>query len=264
MNDLVTKLSFSQKCNEMSKPLFKSLDLNLFYYMEIYKDGRYKIINTNTSLCFELNNNVLNITKQNLARLQTNGFYIIDSMPDFLSTSEYMSILSKHEHKRNLLYASKNNLSQDAFIRIIGFSSKHEDPTYNNVYLNNSDVLENFIRYFYTELLFQQVQQHQHFNKYKLVDENASGEQENSNNLHTSQNLADEIPWHNKVITLSKRHREIIQLTTQGKTSEEIGKIIGITAKTVEAHIDNLKKKMMCKNKHQLIYYLIKKNIVQI
>lgn len=48
---------------------------------------------------------------------------------------------------------------------------------------------------------------------------------------------------------LSKRERQVFALIGQAKTCKEIAKEIGISPRTVEIHISNVKKKTGCRNK---------------
>lgn len=43
---------------------------------------------------------------------------------------------------------------------------------------------------------------------------------------------------------LTEREREVLRLIAQGATSKEIGKQLGISSKTAEAHRNNIKKKL--------------------
>jgi DNA-binding CsgD family transcriptional regulator len=43
---------------------------------------------------------------------------------------------------------------------------------------------------------------------------------------------------------LTEREREVLKLIAQGSTSKEIGKELGISSKTAEAHRNNIKKKL--------------------
>jgi DNA-binding NarL/FixJ family response regulator len=61
---------------------------------------------------------------------------------------------------------------------------------------------------------------------------------------------------------LTTREREILQLTAEGKSSTEIGEILVISSRTVEAHRSNLMKKLALHNMTDLIRYAIKRGII--
>ena len=54
---------------------------------------------------------------------------------------------------------------------------------------------------------------------------------------------------------LSLREREVLQLVTEGKSSSEIGRTLGISAKTVDTHRSRLMKKLEIKNIGDLIKF---------
>lgn len=55
-------------------------------------------------------------------------------------------------------------------------------------------------------------------------------------------------------VYLSKREIECLNLVVSGKPSKEIGKILNISHRTVEHHIESMRIKLKCKNKVELIY----------
>ncbi len=56
------------------------------------------------------------------------------------------------------------------------------------------------------------------------------------------------------IYTLSPTLKQIIALTVQGYSNDEIGDILHITAYTVKAHIAKILKKTKIKNRTQLAY----------
>ncbi len=57
--------------------------------------------------------------------------------------------------------------------------------------------------------------------------------------------------------SLSERETECLFFTLRGKSSKTIGKILNLSAKTVEYYIDQLKIKLNCKNKAELIEHAL-------
>ena|SRR5580765_4581816 len=54
-------------------------------------------------------------------------------------------------------------------------------------------------------------------------------------------------------LPLSRREREILQLVAAGKTDWEIGKILSISEKTVNAHVENMKRKYSARSRVQVV-----------
>ncbi len=57
---------------------------------------------------------------------------------------------------------------------------------------------------------------------------------------------------------LTDRELEVLQLTGQAYSTQEIAKELHVSAKTVESHYANIKNKLDLKNSHELIQYAVK------
>jgi DNA-binding CsgD family transcriptional regulator len=60
---------------------------------------------------------------------------------------------------------------------------------------------------------------------------------------------------------LTPREFELVKYILQGYTYKKIAKFVGISPRTVEDHMKNLKSKVRCKTKKQLRYFLTIKQI---
>jgi two-component system response regulator NreC len=63
---------------------------------------------------------------------------------------------------------------------------------------------------------------------------------------------------------LSSREREVLQLIAEGHTNRQIGEILSISIKTVQAHRANLMQKLDLHDRGELIKYAIQKKIIDI
>jgi DNA-binding NarL/FixJ family response regulator len=63
---------------------------------------------------------------------------------------------------------------------------------------------------------------------------------------------------------LSAREREVLQLIAEGYTNKQIGEILCISVKTVQAHRNNLMQKLDLHDRGELIKYAIQKKIIEI
>lgn len=62
--------------------------------------------------------------------------------------------------------------------------------------------------------------------------------------------------------TLTSREREILQMTVEGQTSQEIGDKLAISPRTVEVHRSNFMNKLGIHNQAELIRFAIKRGIL--
>jgi len=63
---------------------------------------------------------------------------------------------------------------------------------------------------------------------------------------------------------LSARHREILQLVAEGHSAKEIGKILNISARTVESHKYQIMEILNVKTSAELVQFAIKHGIISI
>ena len=63
---------------------------------------------------------------------------------------------------------------------------------------------------------------------------------------------------------LTPREREVIKLLAEGNSVRKVADLLGLSAKTVEAHKFNLMRKLDIHNKAQLVTYAIQKKIIKI
>ena len=54
-------------------------------------------------------------------------------------------------------------------------------------------------------------------------------------------------------VTLSEREREVLQCIARGLSSKQCAQQLGISPRTVERHVENLRNKLNAKNKPHLV-----------
>jgi DNA-binding NarL/FixJ family response regulator len=63
---------------------------------------------------------------------------------------------------------------------------------------------------------------------------------------------------------LTPREREVLQLVAEGKTTKEIGQLLGISFKTAESHRLRIMKKLETHNTAGVVRYAIKQGLIQV
>lgn len=63
---------------------------------------------------------------------------------------------------------------------------------------------------------------------------------------------------------LSRREKECVYWTSQGKTIEETSKLLQLTPCTVKFYLKNVRIKLDCKNKAHLIFKVMKFQLIDI
>ncbi len=133
------------------------------------------------------------------------------------------------------------------------FATEKNNPAIINLYINHADILEKFINYFKEAAapLINPAEQHKivlPFNQLKLDFFELSDMDLISEQL--SSQLAT------KRFPLTKRQVECSIHLVNGKTAKEIAELTGLSFRTVEYYINNIKSKLNCKNRAALIVKL--------
>lgn len=63
-------------------------------------------------------------------------------------------------------------------------------------------------------------------------------------------------------VVLTERELEVVHFLVQGKTSEEIGKLLSISSGTVSTHRKNIMRKTQCRNILELISFTVEKGLL--
>jgi DNA-binding NarL/FixJ family response regulator len=63
---------------------------------------------------------------------------------------------------------------------------------------------------------------------------------------------------------LSPREREVLKLIAEGKSRKEIGKILGISVRTLDTHRTNILLKLGCKSTAELVHYAVRRQLVDL
>jgi two-component system response regulator NreC len=69
---------------------------------------------------------------------------------------------------------------------------------------------------------------------------------------------------HSRKRALTSREREVLKLLAEGKTVRSVADVLGLSAKTVDAHKFNLMRKLGVHNKAELVMWAIQKKVVKL
>lgn len=139
----------------------------------------------------------------------------------------------------------------EAYNEYFAFATTKGNQGIVNTYLTNMDVLENFTKYFQEKA--DPVLQLAEKNKL-LLPFNNSGLTipDDCNSAMAVRNILS-LSSHADNKTLTKRQLECCSLLIAGKKAREISDALGLSVRTVEYYLDNVKLKLKCNNKAELI-----------
>lgn len=153
------------------------------------------------------------------------------------------------------------------------FSSSKNNYNIINFYINNLDILKRFILYFKEQshdlikkseknrIITQNILQYRPHNEEKILDSVLS--QSEIQELKFAFNQETSIKNQNSIVRklekyqLTEREIDVINYLTKGKTAKQTARYLIISNRTVEKHLENIKKKLGCENKMQILSILV-------
>jgi DNA-binding CsgD family transcriptional regulator len=251
MNNLIHSITHlsekhSKKIHKLTTPILNQLGLNYFATQTVTNDGLWKIIGN---------------TPEWLAFSADNQFYLHD--PSLIDPQRYTSgvtLATAHEHpefRDTLIKVAVEQYDIDNCLCIIEknpsscefyfFASSAHNKKIVNTYLNNLHYLRQFTQYFKKEA--------------KNILNQADNYQINIAELKKMRFFADDnvleitqsTPLSALFAKITVREQDCLYYYLQGKTAKETAKQLGLSFRTVEEHLHNLKIKLGCQHKRDLL-----------
>jgi LuxR family quorum-sensing system transcriptional regulator SolR len=151
--------------------------------------------------------------------------------------------------------------TRSAFKEIFYFVSTPHNNAINNFYLNNLDILKKFTFLFKDKaekLIHQYESDRLPIPKEYLPPpkKNPFSDQDAQDHFFTERHFIS------RDLYLTKREIECVSWVVKGKSSAEMSEILGISKRTVECHLDNVKKKLGYYKLPSLIHALTKQGLL--
>lgn len=243
---------------DLCKPL-EYLNITTFSHLRVFNDNRL------TVLCNHPNF-LLNYVKKQYydadpcvninPEMADIGQYLAWDFVDCYGKTAEMLSDSTHFDFKHVFTVIKKKIE---FTDFYHFGTHISDLSFNQVYINNLDVLDRFINFF--DLQVKQSKKLIHaYNIHINADQISS-------NLGIKQNLfINTTPDKRAVINalfsgvhrLTQKESECAKLLIDGNTANEIAILLGLSHRTIEDRINSLKLKFNARNKGDLIVKLLK------
>lgn len=264
-------LTSSKFVQEICNPLLASIGITYFNYIKIYnKDCSRELLTNNPDWIDHFYKNALyaSIGAVDIEHLLPKGYFLWSEMdtkdPIYLQGRDIFNI------DNGVSFVIKRD--DVTYLYILGSSrEKHE---INNFYAANIDILQRFIHYF-TDIGQDIINESKNHRIYlptqQKIDTNRV------NNIVVSDNLRKQFFENSKInryfllnesddLYLTSKQAEIARLFTNGLTSKKIAKVVGISHRTVEGYLLDIKHKVQDEtnqtlSKDQLIQILRNSNI---
>ncbi len=253
------RLTSSEDVRSLCNEKLQSLGLTYFLYVIDYKDGRrFWLTNNGEWSEYYFLNEYYKISHFE----STNKHYI---------TGHYLwSTLSGQEVYQN----ARNYFNIDHGVTLVNklkdaYEFAHFGTTKNNsnilhLYLNHIDLLNQFILWFRDKgaALIQMAKDNMITLPTVETKQTKDDILNSSKDINIKMLMSELTPnkhclssaYNNAIIT--NREADCIKWLKQGKTANEIGELLNISKRTVDTHLENIKRKLDCKNLFQLGYII--------
>jgi DNA-binding CsgD family transcriptional regulator len=236
-------------CNKMLNPL----GISYFNYLRFYNDGSAYLLTTHGNLIQYVFENDIPVAAPISEKLIKKNFHYfilpIDKYSDlihyaktYLNIGNFIDLVERHED----------------YIELFCYGSNADHPEIVNYYLNNMNFLENFKLYFKEEAacLLKEAE-NKKIQLSELMYPPYMGLKKQSMS-HFENPMRQKFYFQNKNITLTSRQYDCLEQLAFGCTSKEAAKNLGLSYRTVENYLANLKSLFNCHRKSQLINIFLK------
>jgi DNA-binding CsgD family transcriptional regulator len=241
------------------QPLFSTTEIKFFNYARAYDDGSITALFTHPEWLLHTLEHKVAPSKGEFREFKHLSLFGTGmAAPSYVGANKYDKALHDFSALFGFDYLLCFNYQQPEYYEAFAFASASNNSRIIEYYLNNIDYLENFISYFKSqaELLIKKADDP--FNRIIRINENFNRLVMTANKKSTGKDLL--VGTQHKV-HLSQREFECLKLLTQGRTAKEIASFFKISNRTIEAHIYNMKVKLGCHKKSQLIDIALENNI---
>lgn len=250
--------AIAEKIDLISSPLSKYFGITHVGHIKIFNNGNmFRVANNQkwTQKYFEKEYyNDSDLYKIHKISEEKTQFLYLTGEPQ----GEHLSSLCKDFDIWNALAIyEKFNTHTDFWF----FGTSRRNTQALNFYINNLDLLKKFTLYFKHKLSddLNKINSDHLIKSNLQIFDNVSTEKENIKNFFNKINIKSYKISEN--LSISKKELEVLYYLIQGKTLKEIAQFLDLSFRTIEFHLDNLKKKMKFTKKSQLIDFCLKNNI---
>lgn len=248
----------AEAVNQICQPLFSYCDVSYFDYFREFSDGSRIWLSNSAAWTkhlysikhYEITHFELPASTVKIETDKKWGMYLWKNLNDYLSDRKSQAIFTE---KLNIARESFNIdhglsviKSYESYTDYFSFGTTSEKYRVIDFYLNNADFLHTFCNYF--------VEKADALIKASIKDKIVQANHKEILMITDSEN-PERAPYTllNSQYALTKRESECLQYVSKYFSAKEIALKLGISHRTVEKHIDNIKMKLNCDKKSELI-----------
>ena len=246
----------------LCKPL-EIINISGFSHLRSFHDGRFAVLCNNPEFLLNYARKKYYNTDPcvHIIKPQTYdiGQYLVwDSIDCYGKTAAMLQDSADFGFKHVFTIIKHHALYTDFY----HFGTHISNPTINQMYVNNLDLLDGFLSFFNKKIERDSAL----LKSYKIIfrsEENKSKKQINEdltlfNTPNNRQLFLNAISLFNENY-VTKKEMECARLLMEGNTSKEIARCLGVSYRTIESRVDSLKNKFYARNKCDLLIKLLQK-----
>lgn len=247
----VTASPYFDQMRRSVTPLYDHLSVNHFWYYRISNTGNYSFIGSNipwSEYCF--NSNLLkSFTCLRHPSLLRTGLFLMKNETDPASQNIIDTAWTKFQINFNINLVAKTSDGIEAF----GFGTRFNDSKSDERIINQLPLLRVFIKNF----------RDKHSRLFKLLEENQVNLTTSFGETFYEQPKGFTLPFSHEdfllkigcgaFLSLATREKEVLNYIADGYPATYIAQQLGLSSRTVENYIVNIKNKLTCNSKVALI-----------
>jgi DNA-binding CsgD family transcriptional regulator len=255
-------LSFQRKTSkdilEICKPLFNSFNLTLFSHTRAFHNGCFTSLMTTVELTeYYIDHKYPIYFSQGKGLTLETGIYIAAH----LESSSHQKIRQELKNLFNVDHMVHIIDKQSTYDDMYSFATTPENYQLVNELINNMDVIKHFILYYKdkTAGLIKKATKVKYSDEYFSLPKGTRLFNCMPNSYQHKSTLKHMIIKRAHVSTpfgevcLSKREFDCLKYAVKNYTFKEIGKFLNLSPRTVETYVNNLKYKLKCDTRAQLV-----------
>lgn len=246
------EVSYNKKLLAIAKPL-QLINIDFFTFIRRSRDGyQYELtINPNWSKHFYANKFFNLAPFRDSYHLYNNGYYLWTTHSNQVISD---ALLKTEKIASGITIVYKFNEYNEFY----HFGSSKLLEQQSHIYFSNLDILERFVLYFRSNAkpLFKLAEKNALIVPYQNIDTDfvLDRSRETEEFLKALKLTDYALCNEGQEVRLSAREIQCLRWYVQGKTADEIGQILAISSRTVEAHISKVKTKLNCYKQSALAY----------
>lgn len=250
LHELVTKytIKHQQKIKKICAPLKEHLNICGFTYYTIEEDGSYVFLSTIVDQVDFFYKNKFYLDHPFLVHpsLLMSGSMLVPTVPD-LEQAQYID--ERFSLKELFLILKSNGRKMEGAL----FANPGDKDSAHALFTQNINLLHKFIPYFKKEAasLIREIKRA----GYNLQEAKGKKFWECDPTLPLSIKNAQSCKFLKELFGLSARELECLELYKLGETAQSTAAILGLSQRTVESYFENIKNKLNCASKSQLLLY---------